>query len=126
MPLMQYLFVVRPAGDSHIPDDFGPLVNKTSAGATVLTDQPALVAWHTERLAVWLPQREQDLSTLEQTFGPFDASLVTAAIAQMPAIQQGDWWYWVMVPTGVFHGLSPVDASPQRTIMRVRTAIATR
>ena len=39
--------------------------------------------------------REQDLVTLEQTFGGFDASFVTASVAQMPVIQRGDWWYWV-------------------------------
>ena len=126
MPLMQYVFVARPSGEARMPEEFALLEKKTAAAASVLTDQPGLIAWHTNRLAVWLPQREQDLATLEQTFGPFDASLVTPAVAQLPVIQQGDWWYWVTVPKGVFHGLSPVDPSPQRPILRVRTDIATR
>ena len=126
MPLMQYIFISRPGEDLHVAEHVSLLMKKTAPGASVLTDQPAMVAWYCDRLGVWLPQREQDLATLEKTFGSFDASYVTMAVSQIPTIQKGDWWYWVTVPTGVFHGLSPVEPAPPRAALRVRAVISSK
>lgn len=126
MPMMNYVLVDRPPKDNGALDQMEALRKRTSDNAVVLTDQPELVAWHTDRRAIWLPQREQDLVTMEQTFGAADATLVSKAAAQLPLGQRGDWWYWVTVPTGVYRGLAVVEPSPPNAILRVRTKAALR
>ncbi len=126
IPLMNYIMVERPAGDIGLGDQIEMLKRRTLDGAVVLTDQPAQVAWNTSRRAIWLPQREQDLVTLENTFGQVDATFVTRGAAQLPASQRGDWWYWVTVPTGVYRGLSVVEPASPNAIVRVRTKAASK
>jgi hypothetical protein len=85
-----------------------------------MTDQPAAVAWYTQRPAVLLCQREEELAQFERVVGPIDALVVTSAIGQLPAQERGDWWQWIAAPRGVYRGLAPAAQMPPNTLLRVR------
>jgi 4-amino-4-deoxy-L-arabinose transferase-like glycosyltransferase len=118
-PLWYYVWVQRaePAAAALDATAFGTLV---PADATVMTDQPALVAWKGGRRAVWLCQDEKDWDVIESRGGRIDATYVTPTVnALMPASKAG-WWWWIASPRGVYRDLSPVDAGRLPGVLRVR------
>jgi hypothetical protein len=119
-PLAFYILVARPGPDPQLALRLEPLKRALAPDATVITDQPALVAWYGERRAVWLPQREEDLAAIERAFGPVDGAYVTANIAAIPLEERGDWWIWLMETQGTFRGLVPAPSQPPDAILRVR------
>jgi hypothetical protein len=88
--------------------------------ATVMTDQPAFVAWYADRRAVWLCQRKEDWEALERLGGPVDATYVTSAITRMAANEQGDWWVWLVSPRGPYRRLVSVPSLSSNAVLRVR------
>ena len=78
-----------------------------------------LLAWYGKRRGLLLPQREEDLARLER-LGSIDAAYVTAALAQVPLEERGDWWLWVATPQGIYHGLAPAASMPPNAILRWR------
>jgi hypothetical protein len=119
-PLVSFILVQRPRSDPPLQEIVEALKPRVSPAATVLTDQPHLVAWYAERRALWLPQREQDLETVERLLGPVDAAYVTPGMARLPAEEQGSWWFWLSAPAGVYRGLALADPMPAGAVLRLR------
>jgi 4-amino-4-deoxy-L-arabinose transferase-like glycosyltransferase len=119
-PLFFFLVVSRPGPDPRMREQIETLRLLVPEGATVMTDQPALVAWYADRRAVWLCQREEDWLGLERTVGPVDATYLTPGIAQMAPAEQGDWWFWLTSPRGVYQGLAPAERRPPTGVLKVR------
>ena len=86
------------------------LGDRLPTNAVVLTDRPLEVAWHTNRRAVWLCQRESDLPVIEKATGPVTAAFVTPLIRELPIKEWGDWWSRIVLPQGVYRGLWPSEA----------------
>lgn len=119
-PLTYLLVVSRPLPGPRIVERVRPLAFWLRADATVMTDQPALVAWHAERNAVWLCQHEEELAQMESVLGPVGAVFVTPVVMQMTAAERGDWWSWIVAPRGIYRGLAPSNRMPPNTMLRVR------
>lgn len=117
-PLFHYLWVYRP-DPSPIPDP-SALTQSIPAQATVMTDQPALVAWRGQRRAVWLCLEEKDWDQIEARGGPITATYMTPAAAGMvPSVKAG-WWWWISSPRGIYRDLAPVEAARLPGVLRIR------
>lgn len=118
-PLGYYLWVYRaePAATPLDPQAFADLV---PADATVLTDQPAMVAWKGGRRAVWLPQEEKDWDLLESRGGRIDATYVTPNVSVLMPASRAGWWWWIASPRGVYRDLAPVDGGRLPGVLRLR------
>jgi hypothetical protein len=119
-PLFFFVAVSRPGPNPRLREQIEPLRALLPAEATVMTDQPALVAWYAHRRAVWLCQREEDWVSLERNVGPVDAAYVTPAMTQMAPPERGDWWFWLASPQGTVRGLVPATPGPPIGVLRVR------
>lgn len=120
LPLLYIMAVAPRPGSAMLEERLTPLRRVLSPDARVLTDQPALVAWHGKRRAIWLPQSEGDLDALERTLGPVDAAYLTSGLALMPPEEKSAWWMWLAAPTGVYRGLAPTGLSLSGAVLRVR------
>ena len=107
VPFGQWLVWSRPATDQQLLRAFEPLAEAVPANGTILTDQPALVTWYTNRRAMTLCQREDDLVNLEKRFGPVHAIYVTTPTTLLADAETGLWWPWVISARGIYHGLAP-------------------
>lgn len=120
LPCVYYLLASRPGPPSVLPERMEALARQVPPEATLMTDQPAPVAWYANRPAVWLCQQEKDLDTFEAVCGPLGAVYVTQAITQVLVAERGDWWTWVLAPAGVYRGLVPADPMPRNAVLRLR------
>jgi hypothetical protein len=117
-PLFHYLWIYR-AEPAAAPDPLA-LTQSIPAQATVMTDQPALVAWRGQRRAVWLCLEEADWDRIEAGGGPITATYVTPSYAAMvPSIKAG-WWWWIGSPRGIYRDLAPVEAVRLPGVLRLR------
>jgi hypothetical protein len=117
-PLFHYLWVYRPE-PSPLPDS-SAFTQSIPPQATVMTDQPALVAWRGERRAVWLCLEEKDWDQIEAGGGPITATYMTPAAAGMvPSVKAG-WWWWISSPRGIYRDLAPVEAARLPGVLRLR------
>jgi hypothetical protein len=119
-PLFLFVAVSRPGPNPRLREQIEPLRDLLPSEATVMTDQPALVAWYAHRRAVWLCQREEDWISLERSVGLVDAAYVTPMMAQMAPPERGDWWFWLASPQGTVRGLVPATPGPPLGVLRVR------
>ena len=119
-PLLYFLVVYRPSSGSALVSLAMNLDSQLPAQATVMTDQPAIVAWYSRRPAVWLCQKESELMGYEDVVGPVDAFFVTGAVAQLPEEERGDWWPWVLAPRGNYRGFNPTGNMPAGVMLRTR------
>jgi hypothetical protein len=119
-PLIGFMTISRSSPGSQTKAWAGALAELVPRRTPVMTDQPAAVAWYTQRPAVLLCQREEELAQFERVVGPIDALVVTSAIGQLPAQERGDWWQWIAAPRGVYRGLAPAAQMPPNTLLRVR------
>jgi len=107
-PLFHYLWVYRPE-PSPLPDPTA-LTQSIPPQATVMTDQPALVAWRGQRRAVWLCLEEKEWDQIEARGGPITATYVTPSLsATLPNVKSG-WWWWISSPRGIYRDLAPVES----------------
>lgn len=74
-----------------IPPGLEYIASRSKPGDVVLTDDPWLVAWYTQRAAVWLPQRIEDLDTMIEKSVRFDWVYINNAAISDPR-EIGDWW----------------------------------
>ena len=121
-PLGGYFFRARAGADPNFKKRFEPLQSRVPKNAVIWTDQPALVAWYTERPTIWLPQHETDLERIETAGGRPAAIYVTPSASLMPDSMVGDWWKWVSSPHGIYRGLVPVAGGPGDMTLRLRPA----
>jgi tetratricopeptide (TPR) repeat protein len=121
-PLAAYIALAHPTPVGWIHTSFRPLAFWVPEDAAVMTDQPAMAAWYTDRPCVWLFQHEQELVKLERVLRPVHAVTVTSAVLQMPAEERGDWWSWIVAPRGVYRGMAPAERVPPNTMLRMRVA----
>jgi hypothetical protein len=110
-PLSYYVLVARPPATmppSRLPD----IEARIPGGGLVVTDQPAMVAWRADRPALWLPQQEEDLTTIETSVAPLAGAYLTGASTRIPQAERGAWWFWLASGQGRFHGLVPGRGAP--------------
>jgi hypothetical protein len=119
-PLFFFVILERPEPPPPAPAMVASLPRLLSEQATILTDQPAWVAWYADRRAVWLFQHEEEWRRLELSVGPLDATYVTQGVAQIPAEERSDWWGWLAAPRGRYGQLIPVEPAPPQAVLRVR------
>jgi hypothetical protein len=119
-PLFFFLAISRPGPAPLARGQVEPLKVLLPPQATVMTDQPALVAWYADRRAVWLCQRAEDWAGMERNVGPVDATYLTPAINQIDPEEQSDWWFWLASPEGIYRGLAPAKKRPPVGMLRVR------
>ncbi len=121
VPLGYYVLVSRPGNDPRLGERVVVLEQRLRPGRPVLTNQPELVAWYARRPAIWLPQREEDLLTLEKTFDPLPASyMVSAGPRAYRPDEPGGWWFWLATVRGVYRGLELSTPVPTEGILRIR------
>jgi 4-amino-4-deoxy-L-arabinose transferase-like glycosyltransferase len=118
-PLFHYIWIARGAASMAVPDTTA-LSQAIPPEATVMTDQPALVAWRGPRRAVWLCLEERDWEEIEARGGPITATYVSPSVPQLAAGLRAGWWWWISAPRGVYRGLAPVEASRLPGVMRVK------
>lgn len=107
-PLFHYLWIFRAEPSSVIADP-AALTQSIPAQATVMTDQPALVAWRGQRRAVWLCLEEKEWDQIEARGGPITATYVTPSLGtSVPSVKAG-WWWWISSPRGIYRDLAPVE-----------------
>jgi hypothetical protein len=124
-PLLFFVLVARPGPPSHLRERYEALKVQIPPNAKVLTDQPAVLAWYTDRRAIWLPQREEDLDFIEKYFGAVDAAYVSPAIGAVPVDEWGAWWTWVATPQGIYHDLAVVEPGTASSgVLRLRTNLS--
>ncbi len=123
VPLLSYILTERPAQSAGFAEQFRPIRSRVPEDGAVLTDQPALVAWFANRRAVYLPQTEEGMGAIEKTAGKVSASYVTPAVYQLPQIEQSTWWYWLVLPDGVYRGLEPSEPRLANAVFRVRKQV---
>lgn len=121
VPLLHFLWVYRAEGRGttletqafarHVPTD-----------ATVITDQPARVAWAGRRRAVWLCLLETEWGQIEAGGDRIDASYITPAVATLEGAARAGWWEWIASPHGIYRDLAPIDATPLPGVLRLREA----
>jgi hypothetical protein len=118
-PLFHYLWVFRvePYGMSQ---DAAALRRQVPEQATVMTDQPAFVAWYGQRRSVWLCSDEAVWDAIMDFGGTIDATYVTPSVAGLLNAERGGWWWWITSPRGVYRDLVPADPMPQGGVLRVR------
>ncbi len=127
LPAAYFILVARPPQPLDLKAQLAPVRDRVSADGTVLTDQPALVAWHTGRASIWLPQREEDLASMEATFKNVEGAYITGALSTIPMRERGAWWFWLSRPEGRFRGLTPaVTTSAGLLWLRQRQAMRSR
>jgi hypothetical protein len=119
-PLFFFVTLERREPPPPAPGRVAPLPRLLSEQATILTDQPAWVAWYADRRAVWLFQHEEEWHRLELSVGPMDATYVTQGVAQIPAEERSGWWGWLAAPRGLYGPLIPVEPAPPQAVLRVR------
>jgi 4-amino-4-deoxy-L-arabinose transferase-like glycosyltransferase len=108
-PLFHYLWIFRAEPASAIADPTA-LTQSIPPQATVMTDQPALVAWRGQRRAVWLCLEEKEWDQIESRGGPITATYVTPSLgATLPNAKTG-WWWWISSPRGIYRDLAPVES----------------
>jgi hypothetical protein len=118
-PLFHYLWIFRAEPSSPISDPTA-LTQSIPPQATVMTDQPALVAWKGQRRAVWLCLEEKEWDQIEARGGPITATYVTPALtATVPSAKSG-WWWWISSPRGIYRDLAPVESSRLPGVLRLR------
>lgn len=118
-PLFHYLWIYRVEPYAYT-QDAAVLRASVPDPATVMTDQPAFVAWYGQRRAVWLCSDEGVWDTLIGRGGTIDATYITPAAGNLTAGERGGWWWWIASPRGVYRNLAPVDPMPPRGVLRVR------
>jgi 4-amino-4-deoxy-L-arabinose transferase-like glycosyltransferase len=118
-PLFHYLWIFRvePYG---MTQDAAVLRQQVPEQGTVMTDQPAFVAWYGQRRAVWLCSDETVWDAIVDRGGAIDATYVTPAVTGLLNAERGGWWWWITSPRGVYRDLAPVDPMPPRGVLRVR------
>ncbi len=89
------------------------LKHQVAAEQVVLTDDPWLVAWQTDRVAVWLPQNQEDRDAVLE-LGDVKLIYFTAAASPLGGAyaeaERGAWWSWAQVmPTGILDYL-PIES----------------
>ncbi len=119
LPLSHYLWVFRPEPSS-APREADLIRKQVPEGFTVLTDQPAFMAWHGGRRAVWICFQERDWDALESHGVSIDATYVGPAISALFPGGNAGWLWWIVSPRGVYRGLHPVEPMPPRAVLRVR------
>lgn len=119
-PLFHYIWVFRAEPAIAVPDG-AALSQSIPERATVMTDQPALVAWRGQRRALWLCFEEKDWSDIEARSGPIDATYVSPSAATMLPTAKAGWWWWISSPRGIFRDLAPVEASRLPGVLRLRS-----
>lgn len=120
VPLAYYVLVARPGPDAAVGARVAAVQPMVKSDATVMTDQPALLAWYGQRRALWLPQREEDLTLLEKFTGPVDAAWITPAALQVPPEERGTWWFWLTTPQSSYHGLALAPSMPPGAMLWLR------
>ena len=121
-PLFYFLSMEPRGPRSPAPEMVRPLSGLLTEEATILTDQPAWVAWYADRRAVWLFQHEEEWQVMERRVGPMDAAYITAGVAQMPRRERSDWWFALAANEGIHHHLRPVEPQPfpDQAMLRLR------
>jgi hypothetical protein len=119
-PLFFFVTLERPGPPPPAPGMVASLPRLLSESATILTDQPAWVAWYADRRAVGLFRHEEEWRRVERSVGPLDATYVTQGVAQIPAEERSDWWGWLAAPQGRYRQLVPVEPAPPQAVLRVR------
>lgn len=108
-PFWYYIRIARPATQTSPRDSIVSAARQIPSGGYILANEPAMFAWHSGRPSVMLPQRLEDLATMEQNFTPPKGAFITPQIGQFPARERGTWWFWIASGQGVFRGLRPVQ-----------------
>lgn len=108
-------------GDLISGKDIAELKDFVKEDEVVLTDQPALVAWHAKRTAVGLFQKEDALLEFARVCGEPTAIYVTLAALGTMREEIGDWWKWVGTAQGMYRTWAPVDPMPTRALLRIHS-----
>ena len=119
-PLAVYLLGQPLRPNEAVQGIYRSLGDRLPTNAVVLTDRPLEVAWYANRRAVWLCQRESDLSVVEKATGPLTAVFVTPMIRELPVKEWGDWWSRIILPHGVYRGMWPSEAFGTQFTFRQR------
>jgi hypothetical protein len=120
LPILHYLWVHRPVPSLASVD--GDLIRKrVSEGALVMTDQPAFMAWHGERRALWLCLEERDWDALEGRGVSVGATYLTSGAASAMSAGNVGWLWWILSPWGVYRDLVPADPPLPRGLLRIRS-----
>jgi tetratricopeptide (TPR) repeat protein len=101
--------------------DIAELKNFVKEEEVVLTDQPALVAWHAQRTAVGLFQKEDALLEFVRVCGEPAAIYITLAALTTMREEMGDWWKWIGTAQGMYRNWAPADPMPSRALLRLRS-----
>jgi hypothetical protein len=120
-PFFFFMVMSRPGPEPRVGPPVGTLQTLLPPATTVMTDQPAAVAWYADRRAVWLCQRLEDWAGLESLPRPVDAVYVTPALDRMAEDERGAWWFWLRSPQGAFRDFVPANSGAAPGVLRVRT-----
>ena len=119
-PLAIWILGPKTTPDATLGPHVQAMKHLVPAGATVVTDRPALMAWRGERRALWLPWRDKDWDRIESVCGPVDAAYVTPGLAAVPPGERAAWWVWLVSPRGVYRDLGPAGPTPNGGACRIR------
>ena len=121
VPVLIALQGRRQGGELISGKDIVELKNFVREDEVVVTDQPALVAWHAQRTAVGMFQKEDALLEFSRVCGEPTAIYVTLAALTTMREEMGDWWKWVGTAQGAYRNWAPVDPMPSRALLRMRS-----
>ncbi len=118
LPMASFFLFTRNEPNPNRQNMFEVFKTRVPTNAVVLTDQPAMVTWYTERQTIWLPQQESSLDRIETLAGTSVVYYVTMASTTTMQPDAGAWWPWVASAQGVFRRLMPIGGLPGDAILR--------
>jgi len=65
---------------------------KELGGSPIITDQPWLLAWHSDMTVVWLPKTGADLKRIQQQVGQLPWMLLTPAVTRNQTTERTEEW----------------------------------
>jgi len=118
-PMLYYLVVQRPMSTAFLKARGKALSQLLPEKAVVMTDEPTFIAWHVNRRAVMLCQREKDLDWIEKNFEPLHALYVTTGATRRPEASRSDWWGWVLSPVGEYRDFVAAPPAMADAVLRI-------
>ncbi|NUQ00509.1 MAG: hypothetical protein HUU35_11710, partial [Armatimonadetes bacterium] len=89
------------------------LADQVAEDQAIATDDPWQVAWHSDRLAIWLPQSADDLEAMQklgEVKAIYFSQRVAPAAGQFTARERGDWWSWAQAMPQGFLDYRPLES----------------
>ena len=120
VPPLVNLICVRSVDKSRVRLAMEKVRRQLPATGVVLTDSPAEVAFWLNRPALWLPQREEDLTPCEARSGEIITAIyISPRLAGLGQGEFFDWWAWPANSRGVYRGLVAAANSPLPGVLRL-------